>query len=333
MTQRQAQRQTVNVRIVQESKRKKKRTTRRRQAPVRQHIMPPPVIQVVQERWFQPPPPQAPQQFHYQPPVLPKQEQNASWESMTAPVENPVGQVVGDLMQQGIEPTEMQGLSARELASIRDSLTSEKVATSTQTIEPAFFVPFTNTREKGTQSAPSTLPMSTQTWGSTSTFGTQTTAPDVAVGGTQTDSPGFSAVVQTQTDLPEFPAVQTQTPPRRLPTFSDATAVFSMEPTTAPRKTLSSSETASLADIPPKSYGSMSLEELKVAVQYKGIEGAQKLTKAELLSVLQSDNPEFTARIMIRGKGKRKDDVPLNTPPNKKRSRSAITADTAFGQG
>jgi hypothetical protein len=103
---------------------------------------------------------------------------------MTAPVENPVGQVVGDLMQQGIEPTEMQGLSARELASIRDSLTSEKVATSTQTIEPAFFVPFTNTREKGTQSAPSTLPMSTQTWGSTSTFGTQTTAPDVVVGGT-----------------------------------------------------------------------------------------------------------------------------------------------------
>jgi hypothetical protein len=180
--------------------------------------------------------------------------------------------------------------------------------------------------------------MSTQTWGSTSTFGTQTTAPDVAVGGTQTDSPGFSAVVQTQTDLPEFPAVQTQTPPRRLPTFSDATAVFSMEPTTAPRKTLSSSETESLADIPPRPFTEMSAEELKVAVQYKGVKGAQNLSKAQLTQVLQSDNPATTASAFVKGKGKaivspadsafesavkkkgRRPEVQLYTPPNNRKS-------------
>jgi hypothetical protein len=248
--------------------------------------MPPPVIQVVQERWFQPPPTQAPQQFHYQPPVLPKQEQNTSWESMTAPVENPVGQVVGDLMQQGIEPTEMQGLSARELASIRDSLTSEKVATSTQTIEPAFFAPFTDTREKGTQSAPSTLPISTQTWADQKTFGGQTEPPSQTTFASQTDAPGsFGITVGTQIG-------------RRLPREQALPAI----PEAPERRPLSFSDTVQVLNIPPVPYEKMSIEELRVAVRFRVGDGAGNLLKPALLKILNAEDPVLELARAKKGK-------------------------------
>jgi hypothetical protein len=280
--------------------------------------MPAPVIQVVQERWFPQQQPQFPQQFHYEKPNLPRREMATQWESISAPVQNDIGQVVGALMQQGIEPTEMQGLSAR------DALTSEKVASTTQTVEPAWTIPPpTSTKETGTQLSTTTNTMGTQigeelkTFKSTSTFGGQTEPPRTQTFAGQTDTPGFA---DSGTQLGRQPMKK---PVPLLP------PVPKIPP--KPTKTLSSSETISLADIAPKPYAEMSTEELKVAVQYQGIVGAQKLTKAQLQSVLQSDNPEFTARILIRGK--RKDNVPLYTPPNNKRSRRPITADTAFVQG
>lgn len=256
MTQRQAQKQVVNVILTGTKGKKKKRTVRSRRAPVRQHIMPPPVIQVVQERWFQPQ--QGPtQQFHYQPPVLPPRDTNTAWNSINAPVESPLNQVVGDLMQQGIEPTELRGLTARELASIRDALTSEKVSVDTQTGPQPWEAPL-----KPVKSSRSNQ-----------------TAPE-------------SANIETQT----------QRIPRRLPTFSDASSIFNVDPTPAPKKTLSLTDTISVLDVPPKAYTDMSIEELKVAVQYKGVKSAQNLSKAQLMQVLQSDNPSTTAAVLLRKK-------------------------------
>lgn len=282
MTQRQAQRQTV---IVNVAPKRKKRSTKRRAPvrPVRQHIMPPPVIQVVQERWFNPPPPQAPQQFHYQAPVLPKQEQNTSWESMTAPIQNPMGQVVGDLMQQGIEPTEMQGLSAR------DSLTSEKVAVDTQT-------------EKTTN-----FPVSTQTWDapkSTNTFGTQigddvgtelNTFKSTSTFGGQTEPPSRTTFAS-QTDAPGFNTVGTQlgrTPVKKpVPLLPPVPKIPFRGTTDAPGFATIDTQTEQ------KPYEQMSLEELKVAVQYKGMKGAQNFSKAQLIRILKSDFPSMTARLI-----------------------------------
>jgi hypothetical protein len=230
---------------------------------------------------------------------------------MTAPAQNPIGQVVGDLMQRGIEPTEMQGLSARELASIRDSLTSEKVAVDTQT-------------EKTTN-----FPVSTQTWDapkSTNTFGTQigddvgtelNTFKSTSTFGGQTEPPSRTTFAS-QTDAPGFATVGTQK--------------------SRPRPALSSSESVSVVDIPPKPFTEMSTEELKVAVQYKGVKGAQNLSKAQLTQVLQSDNPATTASAFVKGKGKaivspadsafesavkkkgRRPEVQLYTPPNNRKS-------------
>jgi hypothetical protein len=182
-------------------------------------------------------------------------------------------------------------------------LTSEKVAVDTQTIEPAFFVPFTDTREKGTSAIPSTSTFGTQigddvgtelnTFKSTSTFGGQTEPPSRTTFASQTDAPGFNTIgtqlgrTPVKKPVPLLPPVPKvpQVPPKRVPT-------------------LSSSETVSLMDIPPRPYTEMSAEELKVAVQYKGVKGAQGLNKEELQAVLQSDNPATTAAVLVRGKGK-----------------------------
>jgi hypothetical protein len=259
--------------------------------------MPPPVIQVVQERWFPQQQAQAPQQFSYEKPNLPPREKATQWESMTAPVQNPMEQVVGDLMQQGVEPTEMQGLSARELASIRDALTNDKVAVDTQTEKTTNFPVSTQTWES--PKIPS-MTMGTQigddvgtelsTFKSTSTFGGQTEPPQTQSFSGQTDTPGFNTIGTQLGRTPMKKPVPLLPPVPKVPTRS--------------RPTLSSSETISLFDIPPKPYTEMSTEELKVAVQYKGVKGAQNLNKAQLQAVLQSDNPATTAAVLVRGKMK-----------------------------
>lgn len=141
MRQAQAQRQTVNVRIVQEKK-KKRRSTRKR-APVRrpQISFPPAVIQVVQERYFPGVPPNPPPQAPFQPPVTPKAQTATAFGTQT------------------VESTVFDELTREEMRTIQRALydVPQTQPMSTQTVEPAFFVPFQNTRERGTQSARPTL--------------------------------------------------------------------------------------------------------------------------------------------------------------------------------
>jgi hypothetical protein len=265
---------------------------------------------VVQERWFQPQQPQFPQQFSYEKPNLPRREMATQWESITAPVQNDLGQVVGDLMQQGIEPERMEGLSARELASIRDALTNEKVAVDTQTEKTTNFPVSTQTWDSPkipsmtmgtqTQKIPRRLPTfsdesstfglepkpssssETQTWAEQKTFGSQTEPPSQTTFASQTDAPGFNTIGTQLGRTPVKKPVPLLPPVPKLPTRSRPT--FSTVGTEARPLTFE--------DVANRKYADMFIEELRVAVRYKAGDGAGNLLKPALLNILNAEDPK-----------------------------------------
>lgn len=267
MTQRQAQRQTVNVKIVNE--RKKKRRSTRKRAPVRrpQISFPPPVIQVVQERYFPGVPPNPPPQAPYQPPVTPKvATSTAAFGTQTA--------------QDGV----FDEMTREDMRAIRQAIfdAQETKPIGTQTVEPAFFVPLerppkvsgTGTQVNFDQDTEMHTMKRRPTLSDFSTLGVNINPVQSSDFGIQTVADTFTP--SSQTDSKSFNGMTSQTD---VKSFSDMTSQTDKKP-----------------------IAQMNLEELKVEMRMIGIIPPPNMTKPQAIRIFTSEDPQATRARIVRGK-------------------------------